>query len=426
MAINTLIDIELFGIEIGKLGYDLDKLQCSFQYNPKFLESGQYQTMFPFIFKRVPQVQVFTQFQGATFRGLPPMIADSLPDMFGNIIFKEWLEANNKGFDKITPLEQLAYVANRGMGALEYKPVIKIPDNATINLDQIVDVLKQVLDVKKSTQEKNLDTAALLNIFKIGSSAGGARPKILISEHKETHEIIPGDVVYSDKYNHWLVKLNIDENESYNKEVVEYVYYQLAQEAGIHMMESKLIENRHFATLRFDRLNGEKKHVLTASGLTGWDFMNPENASYENVFKLAAALKVPHKDVQELYRRMIFNIVLANDDDHLKNHSFIYNKEKDAWNLSPAYDLTYPHNLRYKIYRKGRALAINNKRTNIQLKDVLAIAEMYAIKNPKRIIQEVQNVLPSWKKLAAKESIPEFVIEGISNEFTILWDTSTP
>lgn len=420
MAADRLIDIELFGIEIGKLGYDVDQLLCSFQYNPKFLESGQYQRIFPYIFKRIPLVQVFTQFEGTTFRGLPPMIADSLPDMFGNIIFKEWLEANNKGFDKITPLEQLAYVASRGMGALEYKPVIKVPDNATIDLDQIVEVLKEVLDIKKSTQEKNLDTAALLNIFKIGSSAGGARPKILISEHKETHEIIPGDMVYSDKYDHWLIKLNIDEEEDYNKEIVEYVYYLLAKEAGIVMMESKLVEGRHFATLRFDRQDGEKKHVLTACGLTGWDFMKPENASYENIFKLAADLKVPHRDLQELYRRMIFNVVLANDDDHLKNHSFIYDKEKDAWNLAPAYDITYPHNLKYKIYRKGRALSINNKRTDIKLDDVLEIAEMYAIKNPRKIVQEVQGILPSWEKLAAEQKIPEFVIGGISKEFAIL------
>lgn len=420
MAINKLIDIELFGMEIGKLGYDVDQLLCSFQYNPKFLESGQYQRIFPYIFKRVAMVQVFTQFEGTTFRGLPPMIADSLPDMFGNIIFKEWLEANNKGFDKISPLEQLAYVANRGMGALEYKPVIKVPDNATINLDQIVEVLKQVLDVKKTTSEKNLDNTALLNIFKIGSSAGGARPKILISEHKDTHEIIPGDMVYSKEYNHWLIKLNIDEEEGYNKEIVEYVYYQLAQEAGIHMMDSKLVEGKHFATLRFDRQNGEKQHILTACGLTGWDFMKPENASYENVFKLASDLKVPHKDLQELYRRMIFNVVLANDDDHLKNHSFIYDKESDSWNLAPAYDITYPHNLKYKIYRKGRALSINNKRTNIQLNDVLKIAEWYAIKNPKKIIQEVQSVVPLWEQRAKEEKIPEFVINGIRKEFSVL------
>ena len=420
MAINKVIDIELFGVEIGKLGYDMDQLLCSFQYNPKFLESGQYQRIFPYIFKRIPLVQVFTQFEGTTFRGLPPMIADSLPDMFGNIIFKEWFKANNKEFDKITPLEQLAYVANRGMGALEYKPVVKVPDNATINLDQIVEVLKQVLDVKKNTLEKNIDTTALLNIFKIGSSAGGARPKILISEHKETHEIIPGDMIYSNEYNHFLIKLNIDEDEGYNKEIVEYVYYLLANEAGIHIMESKLIEGRHFATLRYDRQNGEKQHVLTACGLTGWDFMKPENASYENVFKLATDLKVPHKDLQELYRRMIFNVVLANDDDHLKNHSFIYDKENDAWNLAPAYDITYPHNLKYKIYRKGRALSINKKRTAIQLNDVLAIAELYAIKNPKKIIKEVQSVLPLWKQWAKQEKIPEFAIEAINKEFSIL------
>lgn len=420
MAVNKLIDIELFGIEIGKLGYDIDQLLCSFQYNPKFLESGEYQRIFPYIFKRIPLVQVFTQFEGTTFRGLPPMIADSLPDVFGNIIFKEWFEANNKGFDKITPLEQLAYVANRGMGALEYKPVVQVPDNATINLDQIIEVLKQVLDVKKSTVQKNLDTAALLNIFKIGSSAGGARPKILISEHKETHEIIPGDMAYSGEYNHWLIKLNIDEEESYNKEIVEYVYSMMVKEAGIQMMESKLVEDRHFATLRYDRQNGEKQHVLTACGLTGWDFMKPENASYENLFKLAADLKVPHKELQELYRRMIFNVVFANDDDHLKNHSFMYDKENDSWNLAPAYDITYPHNLNYKMYRKGRALSINNKRIDIQLNDVLAIAELYAVKNPKKIIQEVQGVIPSWKKLAKEEKIPEFVINGVNKEFTIL------
>ncbi len=422
MATNKLINIELFGIEVGKLGYDIDQLLCSFQYNPKFLESGQYQRIFPYIFKRSPLVQNFTQFEGSTFRGLPPMIADSLPDIFGNIIFKEWLEANNKAFDKITPLEQLAYVANRGMGALEYKPVTKIPDNATINLDQIVEVLKQVLDVKKTTSEKNLDTTALLNIFKIGSSAGGARPKILISEHKETHEIIPGDVVYSDEYNHWLIKLNIDEEEGYNKEKIEYVYYLLAQKAGIHMMDSKLIDDRHFATLRYDRQNGEKQHVLTACGLTGWDFMKPENASYENVFKLASDLKVAHKDLHELFRRMIFNLVLVNDDDHLKNHSFIYDKQNDSWSLAPAYDLTYPHNLKYKMYRKGRALSINNKRTDIQLKDVLAIAEAYAVKNPKKIIQDVQSVLPFWDKWAKEVNIPKFAIEGVRKEFSLLLD----
>lgn len=420
MAANELITIELFDIEIGKLGYDGNQRACSFQFNPKFLESNQYKRIFPYIIKRVAYTQVFTQFEDETFRGLPPMIADSLPDMFGNIIFKEWFEANNRGFDKITPLEQLTYVANRGMGALEYKPVVNIPNNTSINLDEIVEVLKKVLNSKKNTSEQNLNTAALLNIFKIGTSAGGARPKILISENKKTGEIIPGDIVFSNQYNHWLIKLNLDDQEEYNKEKVEYAYYLLAQLAGITMMQSKLIEDRHFATLRYDRQNGEKQHTLTACGLTGWDFMKPKDSTYENLFKLAIDLKVPYKDLQELYRRMIFNVCFANDDDHLKNHSFIYDKNNDSWNLGPAYDLTYPHNLNFKIFRKSRALAINNKRTDINRNDVLKIAEEFAIKNPTGIMEEIQQTMNQWPHIAASLNLPSFVTNNIRQEWQVL------
>lgn len=417
MAVNNVLEVWAFGEEIGKLGYDINQRKSYFQYSPAFLESWQYPRMFPFIFRRGKSVQVFTEYEGDTFKGLPPMIADSLPDMFGNIIFKEWFEANNKGFDKITPLEQLAYVANRGMGALEYRPIIEIPKTATININEVVLVLQKVLDTKKGILEKNLSHPALLNIFKIGSSAGGARPKILISEHKETKCIIPGDIEYSADYNHWLVKLCLDEEDGYNKEKVEFAYYQLAQKAGINMMHSKLIENRHFATLRYDRQNGAKQHVLTASGLTGWDFMKPENGSYENLFKLAISLKAPHKDLQQLFRRMVFNTVFSNYDDHLKNHSFIYNQNDDSWQLGPAYDITYPFNLRLNYLKKSRALSINNKRTEIILQDLLAVAETFAIKNPKGIVQEVQNVVPQWKPLARELDIPPFVVEAIEKEF---------
>src|SRR5690606_895053 len=180
MAKNNFIEAVLFGLEIGKLGYDVDKRSSYFQYNPSFLDSNQYTNIFPYVFKRIRAVQVFHEFEGETFRGLPPMIADSLPDLFGNIIFKEWFEAKNKEFKKITPLEQLAYVSNRGMGALEYHPTAEIPKSSTINIDEIVQVLNKVLDIKSETSGEALNEAALLNVFKIGTSAGGARPKILI------------------------------------------------------------------------------------------------------------------------------------------------------------------------------------------------------------------------------------------------------
>ncbi|NGX84714.1 type II toxin-antitoxin system HipA family toxin [Aequorivita sp. KMM 9714] len=421
MAKNNIIDVLMFGMELGKLGYDLDKKAAYFQYNPEFLDANKYTNIFPYIFKRIKPVQVFKQFHSETFKGLPPMIADSLPDLFGNIIFKEWFDAQNKSFKKITPLEQLTYVSNRGMGALEYKPSKEIPKSTTINIEEMVEVLKKVLDLKKETSEKEFSDLALLNIFKIGTSAGGARPKILISQHKETGSIIPGDIEYANNYNHYLVKLYIEEQENnYNKEKIEYIYAKLALDAGIKMMPSKLIENKHFATLRYDRQNGEKQHVLTASGLTGWDFKKTDNSTYENLFKLALDLRVPYKDIQELFRRMIFNVVFANIDDHLKNHSFMYNKEEDNWSLAPAYDITYPLNINLNFTNTARALAINNKRNNINLEDVLTIAETYAIKNPKGIIKEIQGIIPKWKEYATQYDTPIRVIEAIQKDFTIL------
>jgi serine/threonine-protein kinase HipA len=415
MAKDKIIDIIAFGQEIGKLGYDIDQGKSFFQYNPEFLASGKYSKLFPFIFKRTKPVQVFTEYQQDTFQGLPPMIADSLPDTFGNIIFQEWLTA--RGIQKVTPLEQLAYVADRGMGALEYKPIKELPNSPKVNIDEVINILEKVLKIKDDTTGKDLSELSLLNVFKIGTSAGGARPKILISEHKETGEIIAGDRETSDDYNHYLVKLHLDDSDGYNKEKVEYAYYLLAQEADVDMMPSKLIEHKHFATLRYDRQHGEKQHVLTVTGLTGWDFKSqPENSTYENVFKVAIGLEVPHKDLQQLFKRMVFNLVFRNVDDHLKNHSFIYNKESNSWNLGPAYDLTYALNPLFTFKTTSRALSINGKRTSLTIKDVLTIAEEFSIKNPKGIIEDVQALISRWSVLATELEIPENIIKAIQKE----------
>lgn len=419
MATDKIVAIIAFGQEIGKLGYDIDQGKSFFQYNPEFLAAGKYSKLFPFIFKRTKPAQVFTEFQQDTFQGLPPMIADSLPDTFGTIIFQEWLTA--RGIQKVTPLEQLAYVADRGMGALEYRPVKELPNTSAINIDEIITILEKVLKLKEDTSGASLDELSLLNVFKIGSSAGGGKPKILISEHKETGAIIAGDRETSDEYNHYLVKLHLDDSEGYNKEKVEYAYYLLAQEAGIDMMPSKLIENKHFAALRYDRQNGEKQHVLTVTGLTGWDFKSqPENSSYENVFKVALGLEVPHKDLQQLFKRMVFNVVFRNVDDHLKNHSFIYNKESDSWNLAPAYDLTYAHYPLFTFKTISRALSINGKRTEVTLKDLLTIAEEFAIKNPKGIVEKVLALIPRWMAVAVELEIPENISKAMHTDFILL------
>ncbi|MBS1571974.1 MAG: type II toxin-antitoxin system HipA family toxin [Bacteroidetes bacterium] len=418
MAKNQIISVHFNGVEIGKIGYDEDQKKSSFQYNPDFLETGLYKRLFPYIIRRSPNTQVYSGFEGETFRGLPPMIADSLPDYFGNIVFKEWLEAMQKDFVNISPLEQLTYVGKRGIGALEFVPAKEIISNNTIDVEEITEVVKKVLDVKTSVSEKGLSDISLLNIFKMGTSAGGARPKILVSEHKETGLLKAGDLEYSEDYNHYLIKLSVDEG--YSKEKVEFVYYQIAQSLGVEMMPSKLIDDKHFATLRFDRQNGEKQHILTASGMSGWDFKKPEHSSYENLFKLAVDLRLPHKDIEQLFKRMVFNIVFCNIDDHLKNFSFIYNAEKDRWNLAPAYDLTYPLDALKNYTRMSRAMSVSGKRTDIKREDLLKIADLFTIKNPNAVIETVLSATELFKPLSDKQNIPTKVIEKIGSEFTKL------
>jgi serine/threonine-protein kinase HipA len=416
MAKNEIITVYCLNEEIGKLGFDENQQTSSFQYNPDFLSKGRYFNLFPAtgIIKRIPQTQLFNRFNSETFRGLPPMIADSLPDLFGNIIFKKWLDANNKNGGKISVIEQLAYVGNRGMGALEYRPSKTLPQSASIDLNEIIEVLNAVLEHKTSFPAAPLHHEALINIFKIGTSAGGARPKIVVAKHKKTGLIIPGDVTHSDDYDHYLIKLALDDEElGYNREVIEYCYYQTAVHLGIRMMPSHLIEDKHFATERFDRQNGQKKHVLTATGLTGWDFHDSKVSTYENLFELAIFLKVTNKELEELFKRMVFNIVFSNTDDHLKNHSFMYNEQEDNWNLSPAYDLTYSLNPLINYKRTSRALSVNNKRIDITLNDVMKVADTYTIKNAKNSIQEVHEGISFWKQKAEECAVPNQILSSI-------------
>lgn len=411
MAKNDVINVRIFEQEVGKIGLDLDRGRTSFQFHPDFLSKGKYVGIFPptRIIRSVSQVQVFDQYNTETFKSLPPPFADSLPDVFGNMIFKAWLESS--GRDHITVIEQLAYVSNRGMGAFEYYPSQKLKTQADINLDDIVEVLKQVMDTKKSIRSTQLNTEGLFNIFKVGTSAGGARPKILISKNKKTGQIISGDLAYKEDYDHLLVKLAV--KDLYPREVIEYCYYLSATQAGITMMDSNLIDGKHFATKRYDRIDGEKKHVLTTSGITGWDFKSPENSSYENLFKLCSFLKVPHGQSDELFRRMIFNLVFANTDDHLKNHSFSYDREEQRWFLSPAYDITYALNPLTDYKYTSRALSVNSKRNAITVDDVIQIAQDYTIKNPKGIIKEVQAAIPTLQRNLKEHDVSDRVVRSM-------------
>lgn len=424
MAANQIIKVRLFGREIGRIGMEEGGGRSSFQFNPDYLSSEDYRGAFPHtgILKRTNYVQMFSQFDNDTFRGLPPQFADSLPDVFGSKVFKAWLDTRQN--KHISVLEQLAYVGNRGMGAIEYAPSVDVRSDGTINLDEVIQVLQELLDLKRTTAQKDLNHEALLNIFKIGTSAGGARPKILISEEKETGQIIPGDLECSDRYEHYIVKLAIDAQSAYPREVVEYCYYQLATKMGIRMMDSKLIDEKHFATLRFDRQGGEKQHVLTACGMTGWDYQSPTHSSYENLFKLCSFLKVPHAQTEELFLRMVFNVLYGNTDDHLKNHSFIYSRSTDSWQLAPAYDLTYALNPLLDIKQSNRALSINGKRSQITIDDLLKVADDFTIKNPKGVMAKVASYKDELIGLLNENDLPALIIDRIQQKVASIGQSS--
>jgi serine/threonine-protein kinase HipA len=229
--------------------------------------------------------------------------------------------------------------------------------------------------------------------------------------------MIPGDINHTSDYHHYLVKLHLDEELGYHRERIEYAYYHTTTQLGIEMSDSKLMDDKHFATLRFDRINGRKIHVLTASGLTGWDFKDPLVSSYENLFDLALFLKLPHVEIEQLFRRMIFNLVYANLDDHLKNHSFRYDQENDKWHLAPAYDITYALNPLLHFTKTSRALSINGKRTDIVHSDILELASKYTIRDAKGIIKNTINGIDLFRQTAKDLDIEENVIAGMMKGF---------
>lgn len=389
---NELIRIDCFGTEIASLGWDNNRALSRFQFSAAYLESGQYTKLFPAtgIIKRVRHVQVFSRFNNEHFRGLPPMIADALPDAFGNRIFSAWLAATHRELSDISAVEQLAYVANRGMGALEFRPPKELPTVQSVDLNQIIEVLNHVMHDKKSSRQSKLDDQALLTIFQIGSSAGGVRPKVLIAQDNRTGEVLPGDVAPLAHYRHLLVKLDLGEGSGYPREQLEYAYYRTAVACGIEMMPSELIDGKHFATERFDRQKGAKIHTLTASGMTGWRMNDPAVSSYENLFELAHFLGLPHSDLEQLFARMVFNVVFMNTDDHLKNHAFVYHPEEDQWRLSPAYDVTYALNPNQRALRVTRALSVNGKRSEVAQRDFKKLAARFTIRRSGEIIEQIE------------------------------------
>jgi serine/threonine-protein kinase HipA len=349
----------------------------SFEYDPKWIKEGF--SISPIKLPLTDEIFSFPHLSWDTYKGLPSALADTLPDDFGNAIINAWLVRNGRPLDEFSPLERLLYAGSRGMGALEYKPSIvkdkSKPDN--IEIDDLVGLAQGVLDLRNDLAA-DVSDEGLAEILLVGTSAGGARPKAVIGINKKRDRILSGQRPLPTGFEHFLIKFDGVRERSSRYEVfgdpqgygrIEYAYYLAAIDAGIFMMHSELLEEggrAHFITKRFDRISNEKVHYQSLCAIDHADFKKAGQYSYEQIFDVMRRLTLPLADADQMMRRMIFNVLARNHDDHTKNFGFVY--QEGQWALSPAFDIAYS-------YRPGspwverHQLTINGKRDDFSYAD---------------------------------------------------------
>jgi serine/threonine-protein kinase HipA len=374
----------------------------------------------------------FPALNEATFRGLPGMLADALPDKFGNLLIDQWLARQNRLPSSFNPVERLCYLGNRAMGALEFEPS-SLPDHPVhaLEIDALIELANTVLS-SRSDLETTLTTEhqadALADILRVGTSAGGARAKVVIAWNPETGAIRSGQIPLDPSFQPWLIKFDGVSGNS-DKELadpkgygrIEYAYHLIAREAGIEMSDCHLLEENgraHFMTRRFDRTpDAGKLHLQSLCALGHYDFNQAGGYSYEQAFDLARRLGLHAPALEELYRRAVFNILMRNQDDHTKNISFMMDRS-GTWRLAPAYDLTYS----YKpsgTWTSTHQMTLSGKRDQFTESDLLSAATAAAIKprSAKSIISEVRHAQTTWPAHADAAGVPKNLISAIAKTF---------
>lgn len=425
-------DVKLWGKRIGAVYWDNDQGLGIFEYDRKFLNAKGIEPS-PFLMKKSTKRYSFAGENFITFKGLPGMLADSLPDKFGNALINSWLAKNGRRAEDFSPVERLCYIGTRGMGALEFEPSSsEAPDiNIEISLDEMVRLASRILSEREKINEvidpddDEVTEQSLKNLLMIGSSAGGARAKCLIAYNKKTGEIKSGQVKCPEGFEYYLLKLDgVDKNR--DKELVdplgygraEYAYYKMCLDCKIEMTESMLIEENqraHFMTKRFDRENGEKIHMQSLCALKHYDFNQAGAHSYEQALETIRDLvtKNQKKALEQQFRRAVFNVIARNQDDHTKNISFLMDK-KGNWSLSPAYDIAYSFNPKGDWTNKHQ-MSINGKRDDFTVEDLVEFglkADLSELK-AKKIIKEIIAVVKNWKNYFIENHVPDNIIEGV-------------
>lgn len=418
--------VNMFGMPIGTFRWDERYEVARFEYDSSFVWRGLEPSplMMPV---REGRIYSFGDLDKETFKGLPGMLADSLPDTYGRALFDKWLALT--GRTSSNPIETLCFLGKRCMGALEFEPAMDITydKNAKFEIDSLVNVASEALS-QKSSFGVNLNDdkkTAIAEILRLGTSAGGQRAKAIIAYNKTTGEVRSGQVSAPAGFDYYLIKLDgvsatAGFKETGNHGRLEYSFYKLAKACGIEMTECSLIEENgraHFLTKRFDRQNGNKIHMQTLCGIAHFDYRLHCAYSYEQALNVMRALRLPYSEAQEMFRRMVFNVVVRNQDDHTKNISFLMN-ESGKWRLSPAYDMGYAYNPNGR-WTATHQMSINGKYDEITREDLLAFAQQNNIKEAADIIDDTCEVVSHWPEIANDCGVLPEIINTIYPHFQL-------
>ncbi len=423
-------EVKIWGKLAGAVHWDADKQLASYQYDKNFLTKELDLSPIKMPIKNGNRIYSFPELRNkkdeeiATFKGLPGLLADALPDKYGNQLINIWLAQSGRPPNSMNPVEQLCFIGTRGMGALEFEPAQLKPGKQTfaIEIKSLVEVAQKMLSNREDFKvnfDKN-QRKLMSEILKIGTSAGGARPKAIIAFNKKNREVRSGQIMVPKGFEHWLLKLDgVSDAQfrlSHGFGRVEYAYYLMAKDCNIQMMDCELFEENgraHFMTKRFDRSgNNTKHHIQTFCGIQHFDYNNLYGYSYEQLFQTMRMLKMTYPEAEQMFRRMVFNVMATNYDDHTKNFSFML-KQNGKWELSPAYDICYSYDPK-NIWVSQHTLSINGKYKEINKSDLMTIVRANSIKNGEKIIDEIKNTVCNWPQYADKVKVSSELKKSIS------------
>lgn len=429
---ETLLEVSLWGNKVGVLAWDKSAGLGIFEFYGSFLSFGldiAPLTMPMDDIMRGDRIFSFAEHHGKTFKGLPGLLADSLPDDYGNTIIDEYFASKGYASVEVSPVDRLCYVGTRAMGALEFQPAMDhrlLNTSTVIELGHLTTLAGEILNQRQKFQSSLMrNDQSVIDILKVGTSAGGAKAKAIIAWDEKTNEVRSGQVKAPESFTYWLLKFDGVEDKKHNDNPlgigkVEYAYHRMALDCGISMSDCRILhdgEYAHFMTRRFDRRDdGSKLHMQTLCAIA--HFNRDGRYSYEQAFQVMRRLHLSERDMEQFYRRMVFNIVSRNQDDHTKNHAFLM-RETGDWELAPAYDLTFAYSPSGKWTREHQ-LSANNKRDDFTYSDLLAVSRNMGIRSGKEIIDQVTAVASKWVDYAQDAGVTEVHVQQIAKSLRLL------